>query len=169
MATSVTIKKMKEAVEQGIREYLGGLMAVMGAQPQIEIRAADKTDELLVDLRGELLLDGQDQATLKALAHLLEIFLKRKLKENIRIYIDVNSYKEKRKRELSELALKIAEEVVRERKRMRLTPMAAYERKAIHEALSGFKGVRTYSEGQGDERRVIIEPMDTSLQPTRQK
>jgi len=161
--------EMKETREQTVREYLSGLLVILGGQPQIEIRAADKKNELWIDLKGELLFDGQDQPTLKALAHLLEIFLKRKLKESIRIYIDVNSYKEKRKRELSELALKIADEVVRERKRIRLNPMAAYERKAIHEALSGFKGVRTYSEGQGDERRVIIEPGDTSLQPARQK
>ena len=161
--------EMKEALEQTVREYLSGLLAIMGTPPQIEIRAADKKNELWVDLRGELLFDGQDQPTLQALAYLLEIFVKRKLKENIRIYLDINGYKEQRQRELSEMALKIAEEVVRERKRMRLNPMAAYERKAIHEALSGFKGVRTYSEGWGEERRVFIEPTDMGLPSARQK
>lgn len=160
---------MKEALELAVREYLSGLFAIIGGQPQIEVKAADKKNGLWINLKGELLFDGQDQITLKALTHLLEIFIKRKLKENVRIYLDVNGYKEQRKRELSELALKLAEEVVRERKRMRLNPMAAYERKAIHEALSGFKGVRTYSEGRGDERRVIIEPTDTGREPAGQK
>lgn len=151
---------MQEELEQTLRECLGGLFAIIGTQPQIEIGAQDNKSQLWLNLKGELLIEGPDYHTLKALAHLLEIFVKRRLKEKVRIYLDVNGYKEQRKRELSVLALKLAEEVVRERKRIRLNPMATYERKAIHEALSSFKGVRTYSEGRGDERRVIIEPTD---------
>ncbi len=56
------------------------------------------------------------------------------------------------------MALKLAEEVRGERKRIRLNPMEPWERKAIHEALSGLASVRTHSEGRGAERRVIIEP-----------
>lgn len=148
---------MKAEVEQAVRAYLNGLFEITSGQPQIEIQS-DKANELFINLQGELLLEGKDQPTLRALAHLLEICVKRKIGETVRIYLDVNSYKAKRKQELSELALKIAEEAMRERKRIRLNPMEAYERKAIHEALSRFKGVRTYSEGRGQERRVIIEP-----------
>ncbi len=58
------------------------------------------------------------------------------------------------------MALQIAEEVMRERKRVRLNPMEPYERRAVHEALQDMPGVRTYSEGSAEERRVIIEPTD---------
>ncbi|MCS6903247.1 MAG: SpoIIIJ-associated protein Jag, partial [Candidatus Bipolaricaulota bacterium] len=83
----------------------------------------------------------------------------RSLEADLRIHADADGYRERRQAELRELALKLAEEAVRERKTIVLDPMEAYERKAIHEALSQFPAARSRSEGSGEERRVVIEPV----------
>ena len=151
---------MKAEVETAIREWLGGLLRILG-EP-LDLQFEEGSGEILIDLQGVETFSGQDQETLRALSYLLELQLRRRLKERLRVHIDVNGYRHRRKEELRRMALKLAEEVRRERKRIRLNPMEPWERKAIHEALSEIAGVRTHSEGRGAGRRVIIEPTSTT-------
>lgn len=147
-------------LENTIKDYLQGIFSLIGENVEITLLQAGSKKEVLVNLQGAISFTGKDQRTMQALSHLLEILVKRKLNKTQRIYLDVNGYKWQRQEELTKMALVLAEEVKREHKRIRLNPMEAYERKAIHEALSSFEGVRTYSEGIRGERRVIIEPAD---------
>lgn len=147
---------MKPAVEAAVRAYLEGLMKILGESPELAL--SEEAGIVLVDVRGMETLTGQEGAALRALEDLLELALKRRLRESLRVQLDVNSYRRRRKEELGQLALRLGEEARREHKRLRLNPMEPWERRAIHEALSGFAGVRTYSEGRGAERRVVIEP-----------
>ena len=66
-----------------------------------------------------------------------------------------------RRAELIRFALAKAEEVQRERKRVRLNPMPSHERRTIHVALASFPGVKTFSIGEGDGRRIVIEPVES--------
>jgi spoIIIJ-associated protein len=147
---------MKPEVEAAVRTYLRGVLEILGESPELELE--EEAGVVVVDLQGMETLSDQDQETLRALGYLLELALKRRLRESVRVQLDVNSYRRRRKGELCQMALKLGEEARREHKRIRLNPMEPWERRAIHEALSGFAGVRTYSEGQGAERRVVIEP-----------
>lgn len=150
---------MEPRVQALIEDYLKGLLATAGDSAQLvwQVEGATTAE---INLQGTERFDGSDQATMRALSHLLEILVKRRMGRDIHLYLDANGYKQRRTAELKTFAKQLAEEVVRERKRVRLNPMAAYERKAIHEALSDQPEVRTYSEGQGDGRRVVIEPRD---------
>lgn len=150
---------MEPQVKALIEKYLQGLLATVGDKAQL-VWQAEGSASAEINLQGTECFDGSDQTTLRALAHLLEILVKRRLGRDVHLYLDANGYKERRIAELKIFAQQLAEEVVRERKRVRLDPMAAYERKAIHEALSDHPEVRTYSEGQGDGRRVVIEPRE---------
>lgn len=147
---------MRAEAEAAIREYLGGLFGILG-EP-LELRFEERPGEVLVDLQRMETFSGQDQEILRALSYLLELWLRRQLKERLRVQIDVDGYRRRRREELRQMALKLAEEVKREHKRIRLNPLEPWERKAIHEALADYQGVRTHSEGRGAERRVIIEP-----------
>ena len=148
---------MDPKVTQAAESFLQELFEIVGEAARLTITQSDH--ELLVDLRGAHVFIGQNQRALRALAHLVEIYLKRTLNIDISVQIDADGFREHRRAELREMALQLAEEALRERKRIVLDPMEPYERKAIHEALSGFPNVRTYSEGQGEERRVVIEPV----------
>ena len=148
--------KIKTALEA----YLKGLFEVVGEHAHVEIRPGE--EEILIDLQGASVFEGQDQRALRSLAYLLEIYVRRTMNAEIRVQMDADGYRQYRREELRVMALQIAEEVMRERKRVRLNPMEPYERKAVHEALQEIPGVRTYSEGPNEERRVIIEPVDLS-------
>lgn len=147
---------MRAEVAEEIRKWLGGLLGILG-EP-LELRLEERPGEVSVDLRGVETFSGEDRETLRALSYLLELQLRRRLKEHLRVQLDVDGYRRRREEELQRTALRLAEEVKRERKRIRLNPMEPWERKAIHEALAGYQGVRTHSEGRGVERRVVIEP-----------
>ncbi|MFQ6089922.1 MAG: protein jag [Candidatus Bipolaricaulia bacterium] len=150
------MRRMKAELEAAIREFLGGMFRILG-EP-VELRLEERPREILIDLQGVEIFSGEDRESLRALGYLVELLLKRLLRVNFRVQIDVNGYRHRREEELHRMALKLAEEVRRERKRIRLNRMEPWERKAIHEALSEVVGVRTHSEGRGAERRVIIEP-----------
>jgi spoIIIJ-associated protein len=154
---------MRPEVEAAIREYLSGLLKILGegSEAAHRLEVQEEGGELVVNLQGLKTISGQDRAVIRALSYLLELALKRRLKlkeSGLRIHLDVDHYRQRRREELRQTALRLAEEAKRDHKRIRLNPMEPWERKAIHEALSNFAGVRTYSEGKGAERRVIIEP-----------
>lgn len=149
---------MNENVKQAVTEYLVGLLKVLDEAAEVQhIRETER--ELFVNLQGVKTFDGKDSKTLRSLSYLVEIAVRRRLGVGIRVQLDVDRYRERRTRELQELAYRLAEEAVREGRSIPLEPMENYERKAIHEVLSDHPGVRTYSEGQGSERHVIIEPL----------
>ena len=148
---------MDPRVTQAAESFLQELFQVAGETAHLRPTQSDQ--ELLIDLQGAHVFIGQNQRALRALAHLVEIYLKRTLNIDISVQIDADGFREHRRDELREMALQLAEEALREHKKIVLDPMEPYERKAIHEALSQVSGVRTYSEGQGEERRVVIEPI----------
>lgn len=147
---------MDPTVQQKIENFLTGLFQVAGETAHL--RLTEGEEGLLIDLQGAQVFVGQNQRALRALAHLVEIYLKRTLGVDVSVQLDADGYRERRRAELRELAFRLAEEAVREQKKIVLDPMEPSERKAIHEALSNFPRVRTYSEGHGEERRVVIEP-----------
>lgn len=148
---------MDPKVAQATELFLSGLLRIAGETAHV--RLSENEDGLLIDLQGAHVFVGQNQQALRSLAHLTEIHLKRTLHLEMNVYADADGYRNRRRAELRELAFQLAEEVIRERKRITLDPMQPYERKAVHEALSQIPNVRTHSEGYGDERRVVIEPV----------
>jgi spoIIIJ-associated protein len=152
-------------IKIALENYLKELFDVVGESAQVEIRSGE--EEISIDFQGATVFAGEDQRALRSLGYLLEIFVRRTLGAEIRVQIDADGYRQSRREELRVMALQIAEEVMRERKRVRLNPMEPYERRAVHEALQDMPGVRTYSEGSAEERRVIIEPTDLTRAATK--
>ncbi len=121
----------------------------------------DAQDGIYVNLEGNLFALPEERPALTALEHLIRGAVRRKTGKELEIIIDVNGAVKKRRAELIRFALSKAEEVRREHKRLRLNAMPSHERRTIHVTLANFPGVRTYSTGDGDARRVMIEPDDT--------
>ena len=76
--------------------------------------------------------------------------------------VDVNNYHAHRLELLKEMVLEIARQVSEEKKPRVLEPMSSYERRIVHLALRGFVGIKTESQGEGMERRIVIGPADVS-------
>jgi spoIIIJ-associated protein len=121
-------------------------------------------DGLYVNLVGNVLTLPEERPVLAALEHLLRGAVHRKTGADLEIILDANGSVKRRRAELIGLALSKAEDVVRERKRVQLAAMPAHERRMVHETLANYPGVRTYSVGTGDGRRVVMEP-DSGPEP----
>jgi len=121
---------------------------------------SDLQDGIYVNLEGSLFALPEERSALAALEHLVRGAVRRKTGKELEIIIDVNGAVKKRRAELIRLALGKAEEARREHKPVRLNAMPSNERRMVHVTLANFPGVKTYSTGEGEGRRVKIEPED---------
>ena len=139
-----------------IREFLGSIFAKMGLTVNVDIKRED--EYLKVTLSGEKtgLLIGRRGETLDALQCLTSVVANKGQTERVRVILDMENYREKRKESLEKLAKRVAETVTKYKKDIALEPMTAYERRIIHSALQETGEVTTYSVGEEPYRKVVI-------------
>lgn len=125
---------------------------------QVEVEIVRKKDNTVFNISGsELgLLIGRRGQTLDALQYLVNIIANRYSDSFLRIVLDAENFRERRKKTLEQLAMRLAGKVIRSRKEMALEPMSPQERKIIHSRLQDHPEVKTYSQGEEPNRRVVI-------------
>jgi len=151
MLSQIDLKKVQEIVKEFFKKTTF----------EIEIEFLSQKDETLpINLKTEepQILIGEGGQTLLEIQHLLKAILKREIKENFYIDLDINGYKKKKIEYLKEMAKSIADEVTLTKKEKILSAMPAYERRIIHLELASRTDVITESIGEEPERRVIIKP-----------
>jgi len=104
------------------------------------------------------LLIGFHGRTLESLQMILGMIVSRKLGKWERVYVNVGDYREKREEALMYMAQRAAERALASGRPIELTRLSAAERRVIHLTLSGDERVKTESEGEGSERKLIISP-----------
>ncbi|RTE06687.1 RNA-binding cell elongation regulator Jag/EloR [Paenibacillus whitsoniae] len=102
------------------------------------------------------ILIGKRGQTLDALQYLVNIVANRYANSHFRIILDAENFRERRKKTLEELALRLANRVLKSKKEVILEPMNSQERKIIHAELQGHPSIKTYSKGEEPNRRVVI-------------
>lgn len=113
----------------------------------IYVTVNNKNLGYLIGYRGE---------TLYALQNILLAVAGKGIENKVRVFLDIEGYREKREKTLEELAEKISKTVIKTKKSVTLEPMQAYERKIIHSKLQNNDKVETRSIGEEPRRRVII-------------
>ena len=152
----------REALVAGLKRYLDTILRAghFNLSYQIQLPEGDQT-EIVAQLDGpdrDLLLEHGGEL-LQALEHIAVRWLRLDRELHDRVRLDCGTYHADRLAEL-ELSAKVAAQRVREtRSPFRFNPMAAADRRIIHLTLQGAAGVRTASEGVGDQRRVVILPV----------
>jgi spoIIIJ-associated protein len=148
---------MEEQVREALAGFFSGLLEVLGENGKAEIR--EEAGEILVNLRGRFKgLPGEDGEVRAALARLAGLHLRVHHKVTASVEVDINGQEEARRRRLLDRVLSLAEKVRAEQRRVELEPMPPRDRRLIHLALAGVPGVRTFSVGKGEDRRVVIAP-----------
>ena len=126
------------------------------------VEAAETEDGLRLNILSETdgLLIGRRGETLDAIQYIVSLYMNKDRKENgyRRVSVDTEGYRRRREETLRRLARKNAAQVARTGRSIAMEPMNPYERRVLHSALQGFKGVTTHSEGEEPNRRVIITP-----------
>jgi spoIIIJ-associated protein len=102
------------------------------------------------------LLIGHEGQTLEAIQELTRIVVGRRLDQRIRVIVDIDDYRKRREGRLVEHARQLAERALETGQEESLEPMNSYERKLVHDAVSGIEGIITESRGVDPERYVVI-------------
>ncbi|MBQ9155947.1 MAG: protein jag [Eubacterium sp.] len=140
------------------QEFCDELFAAMHVETKVDIDFKEEENVMNIDLSGPDMgiLIGKRGQTLDALQYLISLFVNKEGDSYIRVKLDTENYRERRKVTLEKLAKKIAYTVKRSRKPVSLEPMNPYERRVIHSALQNDRYVCTKSEGEEPYRKVVI-------------
>lgn len=147
-----------EVLKNSAREFLTGVFRAMELPVNIEIVYNKENDNLEIDFSGEDMgiLIGKRGQTLDSLQYLTSLVVNKEEGDYIRVKLDTENYRKRRKETLENLARNIAFKVRKTRKPVSLEPMNPYERRIIHSALQGNRYVETYSEGNEPYRHVVV-------------
>ncbi len=165
----------REALVPALAEFLRELLraAKLDLQARVEPRTSEAASaevenvEVAVELDGpdaELLLERKGELLL-ALEHLTLRWLRLEARHHDRIRFDCRDYRAGRVAELKLAAETAAARVLQSRVPFRFQPMNARERRIVHLALKDYAGVRTTSEGEGEQRAVVIYPVPETAPP----
>ena len=156
----VTIESL-DAREHGAVEILQEICVASGLDltPQPVMRHTPYLDiELVGSHAGPSF--GRHSFSLDALQYLSNLIVSKRIGPDVRIILDAAQCREKRAESLIQLAMECADQARERQEECELDPLPAHERRLIHNALSGLPGIRTYSEGDDPDRRVIIAPAE---------
>jgi spoIIIJ-associated protein len=139
-------------------DYLERLLDILDVDGDIDLDVEGDRASVAV-VGGELkTLIGPDGATLEALQELTRLAVAQSTGVRSRLMLDIGGFRAKRRADLTSLASAAAERVADSRQPERLAPMNPFERKVVHDVIAGAAGVRSESEGEEPNRRVVVLP-----------
>lgn len=150
--------KVKETLEDKAKAFLDDVFTAMNMTVLVEVSFDEEEKVMDIELKGDDMgvLIGKRGQTLDSLQYLVSLVVNRDSDDYIRVKVDTENYRKRRKETLENLAKNIAYKVKRTKRSVSLEPMNPYERRIIHSALQGNRYVETYSEGNEPYRHVVV-------------
>ena len=148
----------KYSVEDNIREFLNKVFHAMELEVEILISQDEEGKVFDVDLKGADMgvLIGKRGQTLDAIQYLTNLAVNKNAEEYVKVKVDTEDYRKRRRETLENLAKNSAFKVKRTTRPVSLEPMNPFERRIIHSALQNDKFVSTHSEGIEPYRHVVV-------------
>jgi spoIIIJ-associated protein len=159
-APEADVEEREPATPQEVAEvaedFVRGLLAAMGLEA--EVRSSVEGESAFIDVAGESLgvLIGRRGQTLDALQELARTAVQRRLRSRVRLLVDVEGYRARRRTSLAEYAKQIAERAKQRGTEIELEPMNSFERKIVHDAVAEVEGATSFSEGEEPARKVVV-------------
>lgn len=153
----IKARKKNDTVDN-IREFLENVFSAMNMEVTIDIKKVEDDKVYEVELSGKEmgLLIGKRGQTLDSLQYLTNLAVNKHSDGYIKVKLDTEDYRQRRKDTLENLAKNIAYKVKRTKRPVSLEPMNPFERRVIHSALQGDRYVETHSEGEEPFRHVVV-------------
>ncbi len=150
--------RIKMTIEYTAKKFLMDVFSTMEINASIDVNYDQENVTVEVNIDGDEMgvLIGKRGQTLDSLQYLVSLVVNKNSENYIKVKLDTENYRARRKETLENLAKNIAFKVKRSRKPVSLEPMNPYERRIIHSALQNDKYVETYSEGEEPYRKVVI-------------
>ncbi|MCX5803064.1 MAG: protein jag [Proteobacteria bacterium] len=149
-------KKEIDTPEGYGEKFLKELSTFVGLSFNIKLTHYNDRLIFLVQCDNGDILIGKDGETLDALQYILRLAIAKRYKQGLKVLIDINGYREKRKKALTIMAKRLADRVKRTGKSLKTDPLNPYERRVIHTLFKHNKNITTKSEGEGHTKKVVI-------------
>ncbi|MBO5057422.1 MAG: protein jag [Lachnospiraceae bacterium] len=150
--------KVKSSAADKAKDFLKEVFDAMNLVVVIDVKYDEDNRNIDIELSGDEMgvLIGKRGQTLDSLQYLVSLVVNKDVEEYIRVKVDTEDYRKRRKETLENLAKNIAYKVKRTKRPVSLEPMNPYERRIIHSALQNDRYVTTHSEGEEPFRRVVV-------------
>lgn len=150
--------RKKDDIQENAVEFLSDVFKAMEMNVDIEIEYNDVEKQMNIELSGDEMgmLIGKRGVTLDSLQYLVSLVINKKTEDYVKVKIDTENYRERRKETLENLARNLAHKVKRIHKSVVLEPMNPYERRVIHSTLQNDKYVETHSEGEEPYEKLLF-------------
>ena len=166
----VVVKKTErhdpDPVLDTTEEVVSKLIHHLGMKAQVSAHfdesSTDDRRTIQVDVRGDNLsaLIGRQAETLNAFQYVASLIVGKQTQQWVQLVVDVEGYRERREKQVRQLALRMVEQVIKTGRKATLEPMTANERRVIHIELRGHPAVTTESTGEEPHRKVVILPRE---------
>ena len=150
--------RVKSSVEDFAKDFLKDVFEAMDLTVVVDVKYDETENFMDIDLSGDEMgvLIGKRGQTLDSLQYLVSLVVNKNVENYIRVKVDTENYRQRRKETLENLAKNISYKVKRTKRPVSLEPMNPYERRIIHSALQNDKYVTTHSEGDEPFRHVVV-------------
>ena len=152
--------RVKSSIQDTARDFLKDVFEAMDMTVVVDVKYDEIENSMEIELSGDDMgvLIGKRGQTLDSLQYLVSLVVNKNVENYIRVKVDTENYRQRRKETLENLAKNISYKVKRTRRPVSLEPMNPYERRIIHSALQNDRYVTTHSEGDEPFRRVVVTP-----------
>lgn len=150
--------RIKCSVTDIAKDFLNDLFEKMNYDVVVSVKYNEDDELMEIELGGDEMgvLIGKRGQTLDSIQCLVKLVVNKNSDKFIRVTVDTENYRQRRKETLENLAKNLAFKVKRTKRSVSLEPMNSYERRIIHATLQNDKYVETHSEGEGKDRQIII-------------
>lgn len=152
--------RIKEKPEEFGKKMLKEIGRLLGIPFYVKVQRSEDRINFLINCEDGELLIGKEGERLLALQYLLDLAISKRFKERMKIFLDINGFREKRRKFLVRTAKRLADVAKNTGKAQKVGPLNSYERRIIHTTLKNVQGVETKSEGEGPMKVVIILPKE---------
>lgn len=151
-----------DTTEEVVSKLINHLGMKAQVSAQFDETSTDDRRAIQVDVRGDNLsaLIGRQAETLTAFQYVASLIVGKQTQQWVQLVVDVEGYRERRDRQVRQIALRMVEQVVKTGRKAALEPMTANERRLIHIELRGHPAVTTESTGEEPHRKVVILPRE---------
>lgn len=163
-------QKQTEDLEEIVKATVSELLEKLGFKCEIEVtreleeEPAEAREVVVCNIKTEEsnFLIGQYGVNLQSLQHIARMLVRKKTDDRANFILDVNFYRKEKNSSIITLAKNTAEQAINEKRTITLRPMSPYERRLVHMELSKNPNIITDSVGEGEDRKVVIKPVEAS-------
>ena len=150
--------RIKSSIEDTAKDFLNSVFEAMNMVVVSDVKYDEDEKTMDIELSGDEMgvLIGKRGQTLDSLQYLVSLVVNKDTENYIRVRVDTENYRQRRKETLENLAKNISFKVKRTKRAVSLEPMNPYERRIIHSALQNDRYVTTHSEGNEPYRHVVV-------------